>query len=420
MKVITEENFCDWLKELVPDEYKQYVGNDVAYCDKYGDETVKIKIKNCTCKNIKKLIFPSWVVIERIADSKFNNIFIMNNMSVGSVSNVQFNNVHFKNFIVTDNAQELTFVDCSLSDFSEFENVYFKNVMFKNCSLFGTYFSNCDFNGIKIINSSFTEVEMSECTWHVVLGVNDNEISNTLFQSCRFNTWCSDLSDLSYPSVIFAECCFVDAVWRSIAMNNRIQMLSCSIADSDMKRTIGIEFKDNCYFENCDLRYAIVFNNNYTDFDIENHGYYIENEYTVGVNSNVPEEGSFIGFKIVPDRRMVKLRITENAFRVGCGTDRRCKCSEAEVLSIEDMNGYVLDDTSVRSHKKSSFVYEVGKTVHMYDEERFYRGDERIDKIMRKRAISELSYEKFCKTTSGIYFFLTRKECRRYAENMGW
>lgn len=418
MKLITEENFGDWLKELVPDEYKQYIGNDGAYYNKYGDKTVNVEIRDCMCKNIK-MVFPSWFFIGRLADSEFYHIDI-DCMSVGSVSNVQFNRVSFVELCVLDNVQDLKFVSCRFSDFGGFENSYFKDVMFKNCVLLGTYFSNCNFNGIKIVNSNFTEVEMSECKWYVVLNGKDNEISNTLFEDCKFNTWCNDLSDLSYPSVVFTECSFVDTVWRSIAMNNRIQMLSCNIADSDMKRTIGIEFKDNCYFENCDLRDAIVFNNKYTDFDIENHGFYIENEHTIGINSNVPEEGSFIGFKLVSDNRIVKLKITENAFRIGSGTDRRCKCSEAEILSIEDMNGHVLNVTSAESHTNQSFMYTVGETVHMYDEECFYRDDERINEIMRRRAISELSYEKFCKTTSGIYFFLTRKECRRYAENMDW
>ena len=62
-----------------------------------------------------------------------------------------------------------------------------------------------------------------------------------------------------------------------------------------------------------------------------------------------PEKGSFIGFKkakCICDARLkdiiVELEITENAIRVSA-TGRKCRCSEARVLSITNLDGTPID-----------------------------------------------------------------------------
>ena len=112
-----------------------------------------------------------------------------------------------------------------------------------------------------------------------------------------------------------------------------------------------------------------------------------------------PEEGSFIGFKKailfnsdIPDKShvIVKLKILENAKR-SSATTRKCRCSEAEVISITSLNGnYSL--TKAFSSFNSEFIYEVGKivTVDNFDENRWNE----------------------CST--GIHFFITRDEAVNY------
>ena len=106
-----------------------------------------------------------------------------------------------------------------------------------------------------------------------------------------------------------------------------------------------------------------------------------------------PEEGSFIGFKKARVDNIdviVKLLITETAKRCSA-TTRKCRCSEAEVLSIESLDGTKQYHEATSSFDKS-FIYKVGETVKVdnFDENRW----------------------KECST--GIHFFITREEAVRY------
>lgn len=113
------------------------------------------------------------------------------------------------------------------------------------------------------------------------------------------------------------------------------------------------------------------------------------------------------------------MKITENAFRIGAGIDRRCKCSEAEILAIEDLDGNVLNENSVRSYTYGEFEYAVGTKVTMWDDD-FGEEDAKIEAMLTGKTVLEIMYDRFYNTNSGIYFFLTRKECKQYARNMNW
>ena len=103
-----------------------------------------------------------------------------------------------------------------------------------------------------------------------------------------------------------------------------------------------------------------------------------------------PEEGSFIGFKKC-EQYIVKLRITENAKRCSA-TSRKCRCSEAEVLSITNIDGTTADITSISSNYDPDFIYKIGEIVHVdhFDENRW----------------NECS--------KGIHFFISREEAVEY------
>ena len=113
-----------------------------------------------------------------------------------------------------------------------------------------------------------------------------------------------------------------------------------------------------------------------------------------------PEEGSFIGFKKaiasynsdIPYKPqvIVELKILENSKR-SSATTRKCRCSEAEVISITSLDGnHSL--TKAVSTFNPDFIYEVGKivTVDNFDENRWNE----------------------CST--GIHFFITRDEAVNY------
>ena len=104
-----------------------------------------------------------------------------------------------------------------------------------------------------------------------------------------------------------------------------------------------------------------------------------------------PEYGEFIGWKKSFGGLIVKLKITENAKR-SSAFGRKCRCSEAVVLSIENIDGTPSDKTEVFSSHDRNFVYRVGETVSV----------ENFDDDRKKEC------------APGIHFFVTRQEAVDY------
>ena len=114
------------------------------------------------------------------------------------------------------------------------------------------------------------------------------------------------------------------------------------------------------------------------------------NDNTASYALACPEKGSFIGFKRASDK-IVELMITENAKR-SSATTRKCRCSEAVVLSITNPDGTKFDGDKVISDYDNSFVYEIGKTV----------------------SVNDFDDDRWNECSTGIHFFLTRDEAVRY------
>ena len=104
-----------------------------------------------------------------------------------------------------------------------------------------------------------------------------------------------------------------------------------------------------------------------------------------------PEAGAFIGWKKSADNMIVKLQITEDSKR-SSAFGRKCRCSKAVVLAIENLDGTPTKQTETRSKHNCLFVYEVGKTVEVpdFDEDRRHE------------------------CAPGIHFFITRQEAVDY------
>ena len=103
-----------------------------------------------------------------------------------------------------------------------------------------------------------------------------------------------------------------------------------------------------------------------------------------------PDAGSFIGWKKARDK-IVKLEITEDAKR-SSATGRKCRCSKARVLEIQNMDGSKAEVCSVSSNRDRNFVYTVGAVVEVPD----------FDK------------NRWNECAAGIHFFINRQEAVRY------
>ena len=114
------------------------------------------------------------------------------------------------------------------------------------------------------------------------------------------------------------------------------------------------------------------------------------NESTAFYAMVCPEKGSFIGYKKASGK-IIELMITENAKR-SSSTTRKCRCSEAVVLSITNIDGTNFDGEKVVSDYDKSFVYEVGKTI----------------------SVDNFNDNRWEECSAGIHFFITRDEAVRY------
>ena len=79
-----------------------------------------------------------------------------------------------------------------------------------------------------------------------------------------------------------------------------------------------------------------------------------------------PETGSFVGYKKAYYNCIVKLQICEDAKR-SSATTKKCRCSKALVLSIENIDGSDSGLQEIESIYNPSFVYRVGKIVEVHD-----------------------------------------------------
>lgn len=135
-----------------------------------------------------------------------------------------------------------------------------------------------------------------------------------------------------------------------------------------------------------DLTGANLHGANLTGADLRNAKLDGANMYgSVGFYLQCPETGAFIGWKSV-GKHIIKLQITEMALR-SSATGRKCRCSEALVLSIDD--GALQE---VINYNFFRTVYKVGEIVR----------PDRFDTCRWEEC------------TNGIHFFITRKEAEEY------
>ena len=110
------------------------------------------------------------------------------------------------------------------------------------------------------------------------------------------------------------------------------------------------------------LRGANLRKANLRKADLEDADY---SEYTSFLAYQCPIEGSFIGWKKC-GRYIVKLKICEDADR-SSSTSLKCRCSKAEILEIQNLDGSRADITEICSDYNKDFIYKVGETVEVKD-----------------------------------------------------
>ena len=104
-----------------------------------------------------------------------------------------------------------------------------------------------------------------------------------------------------------------------------------------------------------------------------------------------PETSSFIGYKKAVSEKIVKLQICKDAKR-SSATAKKCRCSKALVLAIENMDGSDSGLQEIESHFDPCFIYRVGEIAEVYN----------------------FDNDRWRECASGIHFFMDRQDAVEY------
>ena len=225
---------------------------------------------------------------------------------------------------------------------------------------------------------------MRDCTEFDVLelDVSAAEDMKCMFECCSsmeniaaLKKW--DVSNVTAMSWMFADCCSLKDVSALAGWNtSKVTDMSCIFCGCESLTDISPLLKWN-RFGACDMdgmfRYAGV------SCDM----------LDALIPMACPREGSFVGYKKCYGGRIVQLEIPESAKR-SSAYGKKCRCSRAKVLNIWTPDGKEIEGAF--SSYDPDFVYYNGELVEVnnFDEDRF----------------NECS--------SGIHFFMTRKEAEDY------
>ena len=186
-------------------------------------------------------------------------------------------------------------------------------------------------------------------------------------------------ADLQRADLRWANLQGVDLRWANL---QGVDLKDADLRYADLQ---GANLKDadlqRADLQRADLRYADLQDAN-IDTELLNRFYPIA----------CPEVGSFIAWKACALKTIVKLQVLEDAHRSSAFT-RKCRCSAAKVLSIENIDGTPFAGDSIASRYNPEFIYKIGEIVKVDD--------------------FDLDRKNEC--APGIHFFLTRQEAVDWA-----
>ena len=125
---------------------------------------------------------------------------------------------------------------------------------------------------------------------------------------------------------------------------------------------------------NADLREANLFRANLKDANLFGVNLKNANIINAEISENTkidypiacPETGSFIGYKKAGCEKIVKLQICEDAKR-SSATTKKCRCSKALVLAIENIDGSDSGLQEIESEFDPCFIYRIGEIAEVSD-----------------------------------------------------
>ena len=240
-------------------------------------------------------------------------------------------------------------LDASFLDFSDvdFSKIDFHDANFRDANFHGANFHDANFHDANFIGADFCDADFCDADFRD-----------------------ADFRDANFIGAKFCDAKFIGAIFHCANFRD---------ANFIGANFIGADFRD-----------ANFHDANFCDANNINEVISFANIANTALCMQCPEEGSFIGFKKVVGG-IVKLRVTESAKR-SSATTHKCRCSEAEVLEIQNRDGTKSERTSVSSKYDCNFIYSVGTIV----------------------SVPDFNDDRWVECSRGIHFFMSRQEAVNY------
>lgn len=259
-----------------------------------------------------------------------------------------------------------------------FENVAFSNINFGMCSFVGCLFKDCRFKG---------------CT----------------FKNCRFsNVTFTGASNVGAPTTDISNCEFIDTLFLMTTFSN-----AHFTANSFLRCTFERSVKFASLYERTTCYGSWNLSNANYIYNCDCDGITKESlpEIKSWFPNTIPSTGGFYGWKVAvlrykndedrPRLRKVilKLYIPAEAKRIIGPTYNKCRCSQAKLVDIQEVN----DEKNSLVLKEDEAVYSIYDRHFVYPEVGNY--------VYPEGFVDDIRQSCAC----GIHFFLSRDTAVKYA-----
>ena len=209
-------------------------------------------------------------------------------------------------------------------------------------------------------------------------------------------------ADLKYANLINANLAYADLRNADLKEANlrKVNLNNVNLREANLYRAF-------CYYtnlcgvdlRNADLREANLFRANLKDANLFGVNLKNANIINAEISENTkidypiacPETGSFIGYKKAGCEKIVKLQICEDAKR-SSATTKKCRCSKALVLAIENIDGSDSGLQEIESEFDPCFIYRIGEIAE----------------------VSDFDDNRWNECAPGIHFFMDRQDAVEY------
>ena len=233
------------------------------------------------------------------------------------------------------------------------------DLSYKNLS--GLDLKNANLYRVDLKNANLREVDLRNAD------LREADLRNANLYGANLNN--ADLSSADLNKAVLREADLRKADLRKADLSNA-DLGEANIDGADLKEAnlLGTNLK------NTDIVCAVISEDTKIDYPIA-----------------CPETGSFIGYKKAVSEKIVKLQICKDAKR-SSATAKKCRCSKALVLAIENMDGSDSGLQEIESHFDPCFIYRVGEIAEVYN----------------------FDNDRWRECASGIHFFMDRQDAVEY------